>query len=61
MALVEIADNGGATIKLTDLGNYILPALQGRPAEEQQAIFLNIPKFSCLEDDIMICTYPKTG
>ena len=60
MAHVRMSDKAGATIELTAVGDYILPRTYWSP-EEITAIFESIPKFRCRENDIMICTYPKTG
>ena len=60
MSLIQESDGAGKTMDLVDLGDYRLPTFRRTP-EVIKEIFQNIPSFSCRDDDIMICSYPKTG
>ncbi|XP_053376566.1 uncharacterized protein LOC123535334 [Mercenaria mercenaria] len=60
MSLIQIADLGGATINAVDAGAFITPYVM-KPATETKRIFENVPNFMFRKDDVMLCTYPKTG
>ena len=60
MALVHETDNAGKTMELVDIEGYRLPTFW-KTAEEIKGIFENIPNFSCDDDSLMLCSYPKTG
>ena len=60
MALVHETDNAGKTMELVDIDGYRLPTFW-KTAEEIKGIFENIPNFSCDDDSLMLCSYPKTG
>lgn len=60
MSLIHESDRAGKTMELVNLGNYRLPMYRRTP-EQVKEIFENIPNFSCRDDDVMICSYPKTG
>lgn len=60
MTEVFIKDAGGATIKMIDVGGFIHPSFMKTPSETQK-VFENVPNFKFRADDLMLCTYAKTG
>lgn len=60
MALILESDREGNTMELVDVGECRLPTFYRTPQEVKE-IFDNIPSFWCRDDDLMICSYPKTG
>lgn len=60
MTHVQIADVGGATMNMVDVGGFLQPVFMKTP-EEIKKIFENVPKFKFRDDDLMLCTFPKTG
>ena len=62
MALVYETDKSGNAIEIVDFATeeYRLPTFERTP-EEIRTIFENVPNFRCRDDDVMICSYPKTG
>ena len=60
MSLIHRADAAGNTMELVDVGECTLSTFWKTP-EEVKEIFENIANFRCGRDDIMICSYPKTG
>ena len=55
-----VADAGGATSKMIDVGGFIHPSFMKTPAEIKK-VFESVPKFKFREDDLMLCTFAKTG
>ena len=55
-----VADAGGATSKMVDTGGFIQPLFMKPPAETKE-VFESVPKFKFREDDLMLCTFAKTG
>lgn len=60
MSLVQEPDGSGKTITLIDLETYRLSTF-GKTPEQVKEIFENVPKFTCRDDDVIICSFPKTG
>ena len=60
MTEVYIPDAGGATIKMVDVGGFIQPIFFKTPSETQK-VFESVPKYKFREDDLMLCTFAKTG
>ncbi|KAH3883800.1 hypothetical protein DPMN_007768 [Dreissena polymorpha] len=60
MSLIRIPDEGGDTMVALDTGDIIGPMF-AKSAEQMKDVFDNIPNFSCRDDDVMLCTFPKTG
>jgi hypothetical protein len=60
MAKVKIPDAGGATLTMVDVGDFITPIFF-KSAQEIKDIFDNVPNFKFRNDDLMLCTFSKTG
>ncbi|XP_052799236.1 sulfotransferase 1A1-like [Mya arenaria] len=62
MSLVKV-DVGSPeeTVTLVDYGNGILGPTFIKPAPLMKEIFDSLPSYSFREDDVMLCTFPKTG
>lgn len=60
MAALYVPDAGGETIRMLDVGNAILPVFF-KSGKEIQDIFNKIPAYKFRNDDIMLCTFSKTG
>jgi len=60
MSEVTIQDDGGDTLHAIDVGGFIHPSFSKDPAHVKR-IFESVPNFKCREDDVMLCTFPKTG
>lgn len=62
MTSVIIEDKGGAKMKVgVDVGDgFITPDPKGAPEEVKQ-VFDMLPEFKFRPDDILLCTYQKTG
>ena len=55
MSVVKLSDQTGETISLLDLdGDYFPPDLQAD-------VIKGLMKFNFRSDDVIICSYPKTG
>lgn len=59
MSRVAVPDDGGDTILNTDFGEVLAPCVPDPVVGKQ--IFDKIPDLPIKEDDIMLCTYIKTG
>lgn len=59
MSHVAIPDDGGDTMISTDYGDIKAPSFA--PVEIGKQIFDKIPDLRIKDDDIMLCTYMKTG
>ena len=59
MSRVSVADDGGDTMKAIDVGNMLAPGFSS--PEEYLELYNNIPNLEIRDDDIMLCTYVKTG
>jgi hypothetical protein len=60
MTSVWIKDLGGASMHAVDVGGFISPYFMKEPEETKQ-IFDKVPDYEFQENDVMLCTYPKTG
>ncbi|XP_060574601.1 sulfotransferase 1B1-like [Ruditapes philippinarum] len=60
MAKVKIPDAGGAALTMVDVGDFITPIFF-KSAQEIKDIFDNVPNFKFRNDDLMLCTFSKTG
>ena len=60
MTEVKVCDAGGATVTMIDTGSIMLPSFFKQGHEIKQ-IFENVPTFNFREDDVMLCTFGKTG
>jgi hypothetical protein len=60
MTEVLVPDAGGATTKMVDVGGFIQPLFMKTPTETQK-VFESVPKFKFRKDDLMLCTFAKTG
>ncbi|XP_060587376.1 sulfotransferase 1B1-like [Ruditapes philippinarum] len=60
MTSVRIKDLGGATMRAIDVGGFITSNFMEELGKEKQ-IFDKVPYFKFRKDDLMLCTYPKTG
>ncbi|XP_033736239.1 sulfotransferase family cytosolic 1B member 1-like [Pecten maximus] len=59
MSIKKLPDNSGATLTVLDLDGYYLPTfLQLKNHEEE---LRSMPDWKARDDDVMICTYPKSG
>ena len=62
MSLVKVAvGSSEETVTLVDYGNGILGPPFIKPAPLMKKIFDVLPNYSFREDDVMLCTFPKTG
>jgi hypothetical protein len=60
MAEVRIPDAGGATMRMVDVGDFIVPIFL-KTGPEISDIFHKVPNFKFRDDDLMLCTFAKTG
>lgn len=60
MTEVLVPDAGGATTKMVDVGGFIQPLFMKTPSETQK-VFESVPTFKFRKDDLMLCTFAKTG
>lgn len=61
MTEVKLIDDGGDILTAVEVGNgVILPNIPPTP-EDAKRIFDNLQNYEFREDDIMLCTFPKTG
>ncbi|XP_045171746.1 sulfotransferase 1B1-like [Mercenaria mercenaria] len=60
MTAIQVKDIGGATIDFTDVGGFIASKFL-KPPNETKQLFDNAPNFTFRDNDLMLCTYPKTG
>jgi len=60
MSIKLIADDGGDTLKLMDLGEVMTPIFRPTP-EASMELFRNIPKLQLRDDDILLSSFAKTG
>ena len=61
MASIEVSDRGGDVFKCVDLENGYRVPLFMNTAEDIIDIWRKLPDFQCRDDDVMLCSYPKTG
>ncbi|XP_060586559.1 sulfotransferase 1B1-like [Ruditapes philippinarum] len=59
MSAFKVKDAGGSTIDMIDVGGFI--ASKFKPPSGIEKLFDNTPNFKFRDDDVMLCTYPKTG
>jgi hypothetical protein len=59
MSALKVKDAGGSTIDMIDVGGFI--ASNYKPPSGIKKLFDNTPNFKFRDDDVMLCTYPKTG
>lgn len=59
MSLVIVPDDGGDPLTFHDVGGIVTPAF-GCPKQAEE-VFKRLPEFPVREDDLMLCTYIKTG
>lgn len=61
MTEAKVIDDGGDTLLVYDVGGgLILPRIPPT-AKDAKTIFENLQNYTFREDDIMLCTFPKTG
>ena len=60
MTEVRIPDDGGNTIRMADVGGFITPIFF-RSAPEIKDIYDKLPEYKFRNDDLMLCTFAKTG
>ncbi|WAR02515.1 ST1B1-like protein [Mya arenaria] len=61
MSRVQEKDDGGETLELVDMGGIRTPAFGEKTDDELKKIFDAIPEFKHRDDDVMLCTFAKTG
>ena len=62
MSRVQLKDDGGETLEFLDMGTIVTPKLAPMKTDEEVAeIFAELPDFICRDDDVMLCTFAKTG
>lgn len=60
MSEILVADEGGDTMHMVKVDNFITPRFPNEEATEYEML-KQAPQFTFREDDIMLCTFPKTG
>ena len=55
----DIDDGTGETIRVLDLDGYFAPVNELMPSQEEE--MRSLPKWTCRQDDVIICAYPKAG
>lgn len=60
MTEVNVPDDGGDTMTMVDVGEFIQPIFLKSPSEIKR-IFDSVPNFKFRDDDVMLCTFAKTG
>ena len=61
MSTIFVPDDGGDTIAMTDVGDYKTPPFPAKDASTIKKLFDDMPNVKMREDDIMLCSFPKTG
>ncbi|XP_052802926.1 sulfotransferase 1A1-like [Mya arenaria] len=61
MSRVQEKDDGGETLEFMDMGDIRTPAFGIKTDDELKKIFDGIPEFKHRDDDVMLCTFAKTG
>ena len=61
MTEILVKDDGGDTVRMVDMGGYISPKFPEKDVLTLKKIFDDMPTFSMRDDDIMLCSFPKTG
>lgn len=59
MSRVEVADDAGDTMRLLDYGDVLAPGF--KTVSDAVAVYKNLPNATMRDDDVMLCTYIKTG
>ncbi|XP_060074359.1 sulfotransferase 1B1-like [Ylistrum balloti] len=59
MPVKNLMDNGGSGLKVIDLDGYYLPTFSQLKSHEEE--LRSMPDWMARDDDVMICTYPKSG
>ncbi|XP_053376363.1 sulfotransferase 1C4-like [Mercenaria mercenaria] len=60
MTEIKVPDAGGATMNMVDVGGFIQPIFL-KPGTEIKDIFDNVPNYKFRDNDLMLCTFAKTG
>ncbi|OWF35183.1 sulfotransferase 1 family member D1-like [Mizuhopecten yessoensis] len=55
----KLPDNAGTSVTVMDLDGYYLPTFNELKNHEEE--LRSIPDWQARDDDLMICTYPKSG
>ncbi|XP_069116803.1 sulfotransferase 1B1-like [Argopecten irradians] len=59
MPVKKLPDDNGTTLTVVDLDGYYLPILYELKDQEEE--IRSLPNWKVRTDDVMICTYPKSG
>jgi hypothetical protein len=60
MTEVKVPDAGGATVTMMDIGGFAVPSFF-KQAHEIKKIVDDVRNFTFRDEDLMLCTFGKTG
>lgn len=61
MTAVQHIDDGGDALMAVDVGGGVILPSVSPTAKEAKRIFDNEQKYEFSQNDVMLCTYPKSG